>query len=361
MIDSHHRLVAELSLPDGTQLGHCPVEPDYYPVEQSLRFRAQRLLGSAPTGTRVRIEPIWADPSSRYLAGVAAELQGAGSEEIRCELPITYFSSQVRVSSKRIISEPATAGNPLQYKLMALPLDEIGPTETASGRDWSVTEVVSNPVFGERSLLLYRESAHQIGNSDEVADDDYPFFLPSSLLREFETLKVAAGGIETGGILVGHLYKDDASPEIFCVATALIPAEHTFANSTKLSFSPETWAAAQVAVNRRGQGEIWCAWIHSHPSRYWCKCDPETQKTCPLASEFFSADDVGVHRAVFSEPYQVGFVVSDRPLPDGGWNEAVTSLYGWRNGTVESRRFYLLNKDPYLPAGETNYAGTPSS
>ena len=152
--------------------------------------------------------------------------------------------------------------------------------------------------------------------------------------------------METGGILAGHLYKDNASYELFAVISALIPAEHTDATSVKLSFSPETWQAARAAVQSRGRGEIRPARFIPIPLASGASAARKRKRRAQLRSQFFSADDQALHRAVFMAPFLIALVMGDRPLLEGGWDEAVPSMYGWRDGAVEPRPFYLIESDP---------------
>ncbi len=343
MIRFPFTMVARLSLADGTDLGSCQFTPDFYPVDESLRFRARRLAGAAPVAAVTRIDPIWSDTGDNLILGVRAILAGAAVADCQCVLPITFFAGEVVAAATSMLAEPLDPEHPLHYKVAAYPL---AAPPVVSDDGWGVSLIESDPVCGERSLSRHLRAAELIGEPVGAEELDYPVFVPGSILRQFEAQKAAAGGVETGGILAGHLYKDNASYELFAVISALIPAEHTDATSVKLSFSPETWQAARAAVQSRGRGEIWAGWIHSHPAREWCKCGEEAQKTCQLGSQFFSADDQALHRAVFMAPFLIALVMGDRPLLEGGWDEAVPSMYGWRDGAVDPRPFYLIESDP---------------
>jgi len=74
--------------------------------------------------------------------------------------------------------------------------------------------------------------------------------------------------------------------------------------------------------------------------REWCKnkeCTPEKQKTCRLAKDFFSADDQALLRAVFPRAYGLGLVVNDTAFTD-----LTFSLFGYREGLIQSRGFHVL-------------------
>jgi hypothetical protein len=73
--------------------------------------------------------------------------------------------------------------------------------------------------------------------------------------------------------------------------------------------------------------------------REFCKdCTPEKQKTCHLAKDFFSEDDRAVMRAAFPRAYSVGLVANDTSFG------LTWSLFGWREGKIHPRGFYLLEE-----------------
>jgi hypothetical protein len=151
---------------------------------------------------------------------------------------------------------------------------------------------------------------------------------------------VAERGRETGGILIGMLWRDAAAGEIFAEVTAQIPALHTTGTEVKLTFTPETWAAADAALRLRGRGECYLGYWHSHPVREWCKareCTPEKQKSCALAKDFFSTDDEAVMRAAFPRAYSLAIVANDTAFTDLSF-----SMFGNREGLMQPRGFFVL-------------------
>jgi hypothetical protein len=342
MVDSPFRLLAELSRTDGTPIGACPVEPDWQPAEESLRFQALRRNRVVGAEALARIVPVWDTAGPPFVRGMHAALDEETDEPIGCDLPLTYFRTQVNSAAARLLGDQWAQERTVHYGINAFPLEH--EVHEKAERPWVIREVVRSPIRGERRMSDLLTGSLFVGASESNADD-FPVFIPASVLHAAEELKTAAGENETGGILIGHLWRDVESLEIFAEVTALIPARHTTANSTKLTFSPQTWDAVHTAIAVRAKDEIWLGWHHTHPSRYWCKCGPEAQKTCSLGRQFFSADDVALHRTVFSKGFHIALVTGDRPLLEGGW-ESVHTSYGWRHGIVESRGFYLSD-----PAG----------
>jgi hypothetical protein len=165
-------------------------------------------------------------------------------------------------------------------------------------------------------------------------------FCPQHVLDQVAAQTLAERGRETGGILVGRLHRDPNLPEIFAEITAQIPAEHTHGDAVKLTFTPDTWSAVDAAIKLRGRSETYLGYWHSHPVFSWCRsrdCSLEKQRNCKLASGFFSADDQDVLRAVFPQGHNVALVANDTAFQD-----VTFSWFGWREGTVHPRGYYLM-------------------
>ena len=144
---------------------------------------------------------------------------------------------------------------------------------------------------------------------------------------------------EIGGILIGQLCEDGEQRRLFLEVTALIMAKHTLQETTKITFTPETWAALDAAIKLRRSDEQMVGWFHSHPAKYWCSptCSPEARRNCPLGRNFFSGEDRMLHRTVFSAAHCVALVATNT---DDGLRYA---LFGWQQGIIAQRGFHVLN------------------
>ena len=59
---------------------------------------------------------------------------------------------------------------------------------------------------------------------------------------------------------------------------------------------------------------------------------------CKVSGEFFSSQDLALHRTVFPRAYSLGLVVSD------SYAHGLTyPLFGWRNGMVQERAYRIVN------------------
>jgi len=155
-------------------------------------------------------------------------------------------------------------------------------------------------------------------------------------MEEASTRSRDAGGVETGGILVGRLHRSKGQPEVFLEVTAMLPAPHTASESQRLTFTHETWSAVQNALELRRSNEIQLGWFHYHP-RFCSKCPEEAQKRCAYARPFFSGEDVHMHRTVFPRAFHIALLLSDLGGP-----ELDASLFGWSQGVVTNRGFHIL-------------------
>jgi hypothetical protein len=213
------------------------------------------------------------------------------------------------------------------------------PPEAAKAGGLSVTNASPSLPARDASLAGCLARATPSGVIDM---DDMPVFVSRSVLDEAAKLTHAKEGTETGGILIGTLGRDTNAGEILAEITAQIPAEHTSGSHVKLTFTPETWAAADAALRLRRRGEIYLGYWHSHPVRAWCKaraCTPEAQKTCYLAKDFFSPDDEAVMRAAFPRAYSIAMVANDTAFTD-----LTFSMFGNREGITQPRGFYVLEE-----------------
>jgi len=165
-----------------------------------------------------------------------------------------------------------------------------------------------------------------------------PVLIPRRVLQEAATLSRAAGDKETGGILIGRLHHDSQLRAIFARVTVQLPARHVEATAGSLTFTSETWTDVRAALELRKQEEIMLGWWHSHVvGKALCKdCPVERQKNCRLSKDFYSAHDHVLHRAVFPKAFSLGLVVNDV-----SYSDPTFSLFGWRQGVLEPRGFYV--------------------
>ncbi len=351
MPESHDQYVLELYGDNGDALGRTPVEMDWLPAIEYAHFSAIR-AGTLPAVTVAppsRVEPIWdSDSGKPYISGVRIVLEVTGGC-LSAVVPTEYFNAVAREASAEYVADGRLkTGQTFRYRVTVFAADARGdPAPAEPGPEMEAVEqalcILNTPLAG------FLDKAFPVGDDDP---DDVPVFVRHQIIEEAQGLVRQADDVETGGVLLGRLHRDtDRSHSIFVELTAQIPAAHTRREATRLTFTPDTWAAAQAALDLRNAGESILGWWHSHPN--WCRnCDPARQKVCPLGGIFFSSDDLSVQRTVFPRASHLGLLLSDRR---GG---IIPALFGWKRGTVASRAFHLLGSPDLAPARDLQSTAT---
>jgi hypothetical protein len=324
---------------DGSALGSAKVTVDWEPAAEWARFQHAR-QGTVPMygEDAASIEPVWDKVGEPYVKGFRVVYE-SGGRKAATDFGTSYFGDVAGQTSAEFVRRgKLEAGDTYLFQTVAFAKNGNG-NHRADGIFLEVVEEKPVLEFVESDLVGFRRGSSTMGLVDEA---DMPVFVPQRVLDEAEDQTRARRGSETGGVLIGRLHSDTSVPEIFAEVTAQIPAEHTLGTNAKLTFTAETWSAASTAIRLRNQGEIYLGYWHSHPVFDWCRgkgCSLEKQKTCHLAKDFFSEDDVAVMRAVFPRAYSIGIVANDTAFADVNF-----SLFGWREGRIHPRGFYLLEE-----------------
>jgi hypothetical protein len=254
---------------------------------------------------------------------------------------VTFFRRHARHLLEELAKEGRVSKDArLQFHLVALPR-EAAP----AGPAFEVAEVSSALELRPVDLPDLTRNSLRFG---EEQPGELPVFVPQPVIREMDDLAHAAGAVETGGVLIGHLTRDAASRELAVVITAQIAARHVEACRYELVFTPATWAAVRGAIALRGTRELILAWWHTHPFGAACKpeCPPEQRRQCPLLlRDFFSEDDLLLHETVFPKAFHTALVITHTG------NGLRHALYGWQEGVIRPRGFWILNGGRALPRG----------
>lgn len=347
MVKSDYRYIVAMYRQDGTALGQFCPELDWEPAFQWGRFLGIRkgLLSPDGAGTVAAVEPVWNENAGEPLiSGLRLNVRQDGGREAQCCLPTSYFGSAAQRASTGLVEKgELKAGKLFRYVVLAYPGGTDRPQESAGA--FSVESVTPSLRLKDSRLGDYTRRAILFGEQDEL---DMPVFIPRRVLDEATDLSRQAGAVETGGILIGHLYRHDAPvPEIFLEVTAQIPAKHTRRELTKLTFTAETWDAAEATLKLRRKDEIMLGWWHSHSyMKETCQgCQERANGACKASAAFMSTDDCGLHRTCFPNAFSIALVVADSPCTGISW-----ALFGWRYGLVWTRGFHILSRsDSAIP------------
>ena len=324
---------------DGSNIGIVPVVRDFEPTLEWARFYLQRrgLLDLDGNGCASAMIPIF-DPTlgEPYCRGYRIQFTPPERSQVAVDFPTTHLREySAAVASRFVVQKKLREGEFYRYVLVAHP----APFESPRAAGLSVTNVSPSLPAQDASLEDFLERSTPSGVIDS---EDMPVFVSRRVLDEAAVRTHAEEGTETGGILIGKLWRDANALEIFVEITAMIPAEHTNGTNVKLTFTPQTWAAADAALRLRRRGELFGGYLHSHPVKTWCVtkgCTLEAQKKCHLAKDFFSADDEAVMRAAFPCAYHIAIVANDTAFTD-----ITFSMFGNRKGSIQSRGFYVLEE-----------------
>jgi hypothetical protein len=336
MLTLPYRFAVLLVRMDGSCVGTVPARRDWEPVHEWTRFHFQRRGELRLDGNGdASVVPLWDRTLGEpYCRGYRVEIAREGQRAVTADFPNAHFGDLASAAASLYVqSGQLREGESYSYLVVAYP----APAERPEPGGLAVTNASPGVPVREGSLQTLAARAKPAGVID---GDDMPVFVPREVLRQAAERTSAERGTETGGILIGTLWRDAAAGEIFAEVTAQIPAEHTSGTQVKLTFTAQTWAAADAALRLRGRGECYLGYWHSHPVREWCKareCTVEKQKSCHLAKNFFSADDVAVMRAAFPRAYSIAIVANDTAFTD-----LTFSMFGNREGLLQPRGYRVL-------------------
>lgn len=331
-----YRFAVAMFAEDGTSLGTVVLKRNWDSVYDWTRFLFQR-RGQLPLGGNrsASVLPVWEKTLGEpYCRGYRIQIEQPGQKPVACEFPNTHFREFASaLASVFVEQKKLREGEHYSYLVIAQPTPAV--LESASGL--RVSDASPPVPAREASLNILIAASTASGTID---DGDMPVFVARNVLEEAVLLTRAHEGIETGSILIGRLGHDRDVGEIFVEITAQIPAEYTSGTEVKLSFTPETWAAADAALQLRHRDEIFMGFFHSHPVSTWCRarsCSLEAQRDCPFAKDFFSLDDEAVMRAAFPSPWCIAIVANDTAFTD-----LTFSMFGNREGFMKPRGFHVL-------------------
>lgn len=331
-----YRFAVVLFREDGARLGTVPVNRDWEPELEWTRFYYQRKGELALDGNgNASVLPLWEYTLGEpYCRGYRIQIAQPGRRPVAIDFPKTNFRNIASIAASQLIEQnELREGDRYSYLAVAHPT----PPEAPPSGGLTVANSSPGVPVQDAEMETYLKRAQPSGVIDA---DDMPVFVSRRVLDESAERTHAEEGTETGGILIGRLWRDAAAGEIFAEVTAQIPAEHASGTNVKLTFTPQVWTAADAALRLRRKGEIYMGYWHSHPVRTWCKekeCTAEKQKTCSLGKGFFSADDEAVMRAAFPRAYSIAIVANDTAFTD-----LTFSMFGNRNGITQPRGFYVL-------------------
>jgi hypothetical protein len=279
------------------------------------------------------VEPVWSEVAGPpAIRGLAVRFEPDRTAWVHEVPALPYFADAARaLVAAKVEAGVVSGGDRVRYGVLAFERDEIDPPATAR-RFETVERAAPSPV-ADRPFTSRFAGAITCGGG--VDDEIMPVGIPEEVLDEICGLALAAGERETGGLLIGHLCREAAA--LGLEVTAQIAARHTEGDSTKVTFTSDTWTDVRAALALRRAGELIVGYWHSHPAFHWCAaCPAERQARCQLASGFLSSDDKALHRVMFPAAYTQSLVIT-RSIAG-----LEAKLFGWSGGTLAARGFGLI-------------------
>jgi proteasome lid subunit RPN8/RPN11 len=292
-----------------------------------------------PPLDRARIEPrfVEGDQTPRS-AGFTVAVPALDGGEHRCSFDLMYFKNMGRRIGVELIAGgrlPEDAD--LHYQLGAY-LDTV-ETPAAGGLTFDLETTAP-------SIPIRPGSRRQFGATeawDRPLVEDFPVLLPRHVIQEAVDEARHAPEREVGGVLLGHLRREEEHGELFLEVTCLVPAEQTQATEISVTFTHETWARVREVIDWRGEGEIFAGWVHSHPFRFCAECPLPVPAECVAKVMFYSSDDEFLMETSFARPFMVGLLTAVEPRLESVLGHAPVKLYGWKNGLIEARGFEVID------------------
>jgi hypothetical protein len=335
-----YRFAVAMFAEDGTSLGTVALKRDWELEYEWTRFLFQRRGQLSLDGDRcASVLPVWEKTLGEpYCDGYRIQIERPGGKPVGHKFPITQFREFAStLASVFVEQKKLREGEYYSYLVVAHPK----PAEAENAGGLRVCNASPAVPVRDASLNMFLATSTASGTMEE---GDMPVFVAPRVFEEAGAQTRKHEGTETGGILIGKLWRDACAAEIFAEVTAAIPAEHSIGSDVKLTFTAQTWAAADAVLRLRNRGEMFLGYWHSHPVRAWCKgrlCTLEAQKSCRFAREFFSADDEAVMRAAFPSPWCIAIVANDTAFTD-----VTFSMFQNREGITQPRGFHVLEGTP---------------
>lgn len=334
--------VVEFEGDGGEVVCQSPLVPDWQAATAWACFEGIRRGALPPllATDGAEVQPVWdRERGAPYVESIRLVVRAPdGSEaDFECEVTTGYLLRQIRALTGRLAEAgKLERGAQVLPRVRATEVSVIEDAVVTVGRGFSVKEIPQPLTYTESALDELLGSAESVDISDLNASD-MKVIVPAHVFEQAEAQARAAETVETGGFLVGHLHRDTKTGDFFSVVNDQIPAEHTVAEAMRLTFTPESWAAAEAAIKARGRNERCMGWWHFHP--WWCaKCPPENRAQCTLDAGFFSSEDVQLHANCFAMADQFALLLSGK---EGGALER--ACFGWRGGVVAARGYHLMS------------------
>jgi proteasome lid subunit RPN8/RPN11 len=335
-----HRFVLEL-LHDGRPVHSVPLESaDFARAVEATFFEALRRGAfnnyDLPL-ERAVFEPVLEDGSSLAEAFEVVLPLPAGGEHRHC-FTGGYFKALARQAGVQLALAGKVPGDAVLEYCLAAYADE---QEQRKKGGLVIDLEPEQPVIPIRAASRRR---HGPGEAwDNPGPDDFPVLFPRHVLEESVEMAHQAPDREIGGVLLGHLCRDEEDGELFLEVSCLVPAEETEATALSVTFTHQTWARVREVMQVRGEAELVVGWMHSHPFRLCEECPVPVPPECQAKVLFYSTDDEFLMELSFPRPFMVGLLAAVEPKLERTLGHLPVKLFGWDGGHIGPRGFEVID------------------
>lgn len=147
-------------------------------------------------------------------------------------------------------------------------------------------QFIDEPMPLDKSLKWVSKYENQVDPRVRV------FFAQSAYLKCIEHTESDVEN-EVGGMLIGDVRVDPMCPRPYIVIQDILPALHTDAGQTHVTFTQNTLVQLNRELEERFPGKRFVGWYHTHPR----------------LGVFLSSHDTWLHRNFFTDPTHVALVV----------------------------------------------------
>jgi proteasome lid subunit RPN8/RPN11 len=334
-----HRFVLELHH-DGECVHALPLErADFARAVEATFFESLRrglYRDYDPPLERAALEPAL-EPGSPHAATFEVVLPLSSGGEQRGRFTGEFFKNLARRTGAQLaVAGRVPADATLQYRLAAF-ADE-PPVGRKAGFAFDLES--EQPAIPIRSASRKRHGPVEAWDSPRP--DDFPVLVPRHVLEESVEEARKAPSREVGGVLLGHLCRDEETGELFLEVSCLVPAEETEATALSVTFTHRTWARVREVMQWRGEGELVVGWMHSHPFRLCDECPLPVPPECQAKVLFYSSDDEFLMELSFPRPFMVGLLAAVEPKLERTLGHLPVKLFGWDGGLIRPRGFEVI-------------------
>jgi hypothetical protein len=144
---------------------------------------------------------------------------------------------------------------------------------------------------------------------------------------------------EVGGFLVGNIYRDQQTEQLFVEISQIIEAEKAQGTYVSLNFNYHAWRQVLDRIDKEFPHQVTVGWYHTHliSSAEVIPVKGRENEYIARYQPFFSQPDYFIHRNFFPDPWHVALVLDLRCKKD--------VFFAWGNNTiVQAKGFYLYGE-----------------